>query len=62
MGLRVTRRDGRVEDFGLPGDRLWTATRDPYSGTLTVAFLRAGRWEEVRRLYRSEEWRRVEVR
>lgn len=62
MGVRVTRRDGHVEEFGLPGDGLWTAQRDPYSGTLKVSFLRAGHWEEARRFYRSEEWRRVEIR
>lgn len=62
MGVRVMRRDGTVETFGIKGDGLWTAQRDDYSGTLKVSFLRAGYWEEVRRFYRNEEWARVEIR
>lgn len=61
MGVRVYRRDGRTELYGRPGDGEWTARRDEYSGTLLVAYLRAGRWEEVRRFYRSEEWSRVVI-
>ncbi|GMA39006.1 hypothetical protein [Mobilicoccus caccae] len=62
MGVRVTRRDGTVDEYGRTGDGAWTAERDDYSGTLKVSFLRAGYWEEVRRFYRSEEWARVEIR
>ncbi|MDO5627515.1 MAG: hypothetical protein Q4G43_04255 [Mobilicoccus sp.] len=62
MGVEVTLRSGGVDRFGTPGDGLWTAERDDYSGTLKVSFLRAGQWEEVRRFYRTEEWSRVEIR
>lgn len=61
MGVRVTRRDGRVEVYGRPGDGEWTARRDDYSGTLIVSYLRAGRFEEVRRFYSTAEWKRVEI-
>lgn len=61
MGVKVRKRDGSVEVFGRPRDGEWTARRDEYSGTLLVAYLRAGRFEEVRRFYRSEEWNRVEI-
>ncbi|WP_176489694.1 hypothetical protein [Mobilicoccus massiliensis] len=58
----MTRRDGTVDSYGVDGDGFWTAERDPYSGTLKVSYLRAHRWEEVRRFYRTEEWSRVEIR
>ncbi len=61
MGVRVYRRDGRREEFGHPGDGEWIARRDQRTGTLLVAYLRAGRFEEVRRLYRSEDWARAEI-
>lgn len=61
MGVRVWRRDGGRDDFGTAGDRAWTARRDDASGTLLVAHLRGGRFEEVRRFYRPDEWRRVEI-
>ncbi|MBO3156925.1 hypothetical protein GZ189_08475, partial [Dermatophilus congolensis] len=52
---------GRREDFGHPRDGQWTARRDDFSGVLLVAYVRAGVFEEVRRFYRSDEWRRVEI-
>ncbi len=61
MGVRVYRRDGSTEVYGHPGDGEWTARRDEYSGTLLVAYLRAGKFEEVRRFYRSEEWSKVVI-
>lgn len=61
MGVRVTLRDGRVDVYGRRGDKEWTARRDEYEGTLLVAYLRAGRFEEVRRFYRGDEWSRVEI-
>lgn len=61
VGVRVWLRDGRREDFGHPRDGQWTARRDDFSGVLLVAYVRAGVFEEVRRFYRSDEWRRVEI-
>lgn len=61
MGVRVTLRSKRVEEFGRRGDGEWTARHEEYSGTLLVAYLRAGRSEEVRRFYRPEDWARVEI-
>lgn len=60
MGVKVYRRDGTIDTYGHPGDREWTARRDEYSGTLLVAYVRAGRFEEVRRFYRPDEWARAE--
>lgn len=62
MGVRVTRRDGTVETYGHAGDGEWTATRDDRTRALSIAFLRARMWPELRRVYRSEEWVRVEIR
>lgn len=61
MGVRILRRDGRVDVYGVPGDRLWTARRSDAAGTLVVAQVRLGQFEEVRRIYRPDEWRRVEI-
>ncbi len=61
MGVRVRLRNGRVEEFGTRGDRAWTARRDEFSGTLLVAYLRGGHFEEVRRFYAPHEWARVEI-
>ncbi|MDO5698522.1 MAG: hypothetical protein Q4G51_11190 [Dermatophilus congolensis] len=61
MGVRVYRRDGGVDVYGHAGDGEWTARRDEYSGTLLVAYLRAGKFEEVRRFYRTEEWSKVVI-
>lgn len=61
MGVRVVLRDGRVEQYGRRGDKEWTARRDEYDGTLLVAYLRGGRFEEVRRFFRGDEWSRVEI-